>query len=129
MSFAMKNSHVQPRTLPLNYFDMKAKYLKMIQGMEISGEHIWNVYVLRCGDGTLYTGIAKDVFLRLEKHQKGKGAAYTKTHLPVELVYQEEKLTRSQALTREAAIKRLRRKDKEKLISPAKASSPTSASN
>lgn len=101
----------------------------MIQGMEISGEHIWNVYVLRCGDGTLYTGIAKDVFLRLEKHQKGKGAAYTKTHLPVELVYQEEKLTRSQALTREAAIKRLRRKDKEKLISPAKASSPTSASN
>lgn len=74
------------------------------------------MYILRCGDGTLYTGATKDVTARLETHQKGRGAAYTRSHLPVELVYQERSLTRSQALVREAAIKRLRRPMKQKLI-------------
>lgn len=94
------------------------KYLKMIRGMKENGSADWTVYILRCGDGTLYTGVAKDVTARLKKHQCGKGAAYTRTHLPVELIYQEPNLNRSQALIREAAIKRLSRKAKDLLILP-----------
>lgn len=76
----------------------------------------WTVYILRCGDGTFYTGIAKNVSSRLKRHQCGQGAAYTRAHLPVELIYQESKRTRSEALVREAAIKRLRRGEKEMLV-------------
>ena len=72
---------------------------------------------MRCGDGSLYTGIAKDVFARLSQHNKGKGAAYTRTHLPVQLVYQKSKFTRSTALVREAELKRLPRPRKELLVS------------
>ena len=73
----------------------------------------WSVYMLLCGDGSLYTGIAKNVDLRLAKHRSGRGAAYTRTHLPVTLVYKEPALTRSpEALIREAAIKRLPRPQK-----------------
>lgn len=86
---------------------MKTKYLKMIKGMEKGGPKEWSVYILRCGDGSLYTGIAKNIDARLKCHQSGKGAAYTKTHLPVALVYSETNLTRSEALIREAAVKRL----------------------
>jgi predicted GIY-YIG superfamily endonuclease len=88
----------------------------MLQGMKESGPAEWSVYVLRCGDGSLYTGIAKDVQARLKCHSRGKGAAYTRTHLPVALIYWESTLTRSQALIREAAIKRLPRPRKERLI-------------
>ncbi len=95
---------------------MGPNYLKMIRGMKKRGKKEWSVYILRCGDQSLYTGIAKDVHLRLAKHQKGKGAAYTRTHLPVTLIYQETKLTRSAALIREAAIKSLPRPRKEKLL-------------
>ena len=80
------------------------------------GKKEWSVYVLRCGDRSLYTGVAKDVFSRLSTHQSGKGAAYTRTHLPVTLIYQENGFTRSAALIREAAIKSLPRPRKEKLI-------------
>jgi predicted GIY-YIG superfamily endonuclease len=95
---------------------MEANYLRMIQRMKPSGKKEWSVYVLRCGDGSLYTGIAKDVFARLVLHNKGRGAAYTKTHLPVKLVYQETRFTRSAALIREAALKRLSRPRKERLV-------------
>jgi predicted GIY-YIG superfamily endonuclease len=88
----------------------------MIRGMKKRGKKEWTVYVLRCGDGSLYTGIAKDVTARLAKHSCGKGAAYTRTHLPVELVYQEAPFTRSGALIREAQLKRLPRVRKEHLI-------------
>lgn len=97
----------------------------MIQGMKKQaergrrgdrGKREWSVYVLRCGDGSLYTGIAKDVLARLAQHNKGKGAAYTRTHLPVQLVYQESRLTRSAALIREAKVKRLPRPQKERLV-------------
>lgn len=84
--------------------------------MKKRGPREWSVYVLRCGDGSLYTGIAKDVEARLKKHNSGKGAAYTRTHRPVELVYQESRFTRSQALVREAAVKSMPRPRKEKLI-------------
>ena len=83
----------------------------------------WSVYILRCADGTFYTGVTNDVDARVSKHNSGKGAAYTRTRVPVELLYREDELTRSQALVREAAIKRLSRPHKERLISvaPAKA--------
>jgi len=95
---------------------MNAKYLRMIRRMKPSGDKEWNVYVLRCGDGTLYTGVAKNVTARLEQHQEGKGAAYTRTHLPVQLVYEEAGFTHSEALVREARIKKLPKAHKEKLV-------------
>lgn len=95
---------------------MHPKYLKMIRGMKKGRTREWSVYILRCGGGTLYTGIAKNVEARVKLHGEGKGAAYTRTHLPVELVYRENSLTRSQALIREAQIKGLPRQSKEKLV-------------
>ena len=74
------------------------------------------VYILRCGDGSLYTGCALDVEKRLAAHQSGRGAKYTRSHLPVTLVYREECASRGDALRREAAIKRLTREQKERLI-------------
>lgn len=76
----------------------------------------WTVYILRCGDGTLYTGCTNDLPRRLEAHQKGKGAKYTRSRPPVELVYQEEAPDKSAALRREIAIKRLSRWEKLALI-------------
>lgn len=76
----------------------------------------WRVYVLRCGDGTLYTGIALDVAARLAQHQAGTGARYTRGRGPLEVVHQEAFDSRSAASRREAAIKRLSRRDKLRLI-------------
>lgn len=72
--------------------------------------------MVRCVDGSLYTGIAKDVPTRVAKHNKGQGAAYTRSHRPVKLFYQEDRFTRSNALIREAQIKRLPRPKKETLV-------------
>lgn len=74
------------------------------------------IYILRCGDGTLYTGSTNDVQRRLEAHQRGRGAKYTRSRLPVELVYQEALPDKSEALRREAAIKKLSRSEKLTLI-------------
>ena len=74
------------------------------------------VYILRCADGTLYTGCTNDLDRRLRAHQAGRGAKYTRSRLPVELVYQEAVPDRSAALRREAAIKRLDRRRKLALI-------------
>ena len=76
----------------------------------------WFVYMLRCADGSLYTGYTDDVQRRLSTHQSGKGAKYTRSRLPVELAYWEELPDKSTALRREAAIKRLSRERKLKLI-------------
>jgi len=76
----------------------------------------WYVYILRCGDGTLYTGITGDVGRRLEAHRSGRGAKYTRGRGPLELVYTEEVSDKSAALRREYQIKRLRREEKERLI-------------
>lgn len=70
------------------------------------------VYMLRCKDGSLYTGWTDDLQHRLQMHNQGKGAKYTKGRGPLELVYSEEVADRSSALKREYAIKRLSRKDK-----------------
>lgn len=77
----------------------------------------WFVYMLRCGDETLYTGITDEVQKRLAAHRAGKGAKYTRGRGPLEVVYQEELPDKSAALKREYAIKQLRREDKERLIS------------
>jgi len=74
------------------------------------------VYILRCGDGSLYTGITNDLEHRLAVHNSGKGAKYTRSRLPVELVYQEEFSDKSAALKREIAIKKLRKSQKEAMI-------------
>ena len=95
---------------------METKYLRMIQGMKRRGPKDWTVYILRCGDGSLYTGISKDVQARIKQHREGRGATYTRTHLPVKLLYQEEGLTRSKALIREAQLKAMSRSKKEEII-------------
>ena len=76
----------------------------------------WYVYILRCGDGTLYTGITDNVPRRLAVHRSGKGAKYTRGRGPLERVYQEQVPDKSAALKREIQIKRLRRAEKERLI-------------
>ena len=79
----------------------------------------WFVYMLRCGDGTLYTGVTDDVPRRLAVHRAGKGAKYTRGRGPLELVYQEAVPDKSAALKREIAVKRLTRQEKERLIEDA----------
>lgn len=76
----------------------------------------WLVYLLRCRDGSLYTGITNDLRRRLAHHRSGKGSAYVRSRLPVRLVYREPQADRSAALRREAAIKRLPRAAKVALI-------------
>ena len=76
----------------------------------------WKLYILRCVDGTLYTGITTDVEKRLEAHRTGKGAKYTRGRAPLELVYREECGDHSAALKREAEIKALSREEKLKMI-------------
>jgi putative endonuclease len=73
------------------------------------------VYVVECSDGTLYTGYTKDVERRVEEHNAGEGAKYTRGRTPVEVVHVEEYTTRSEAMSREAEIKKMSRKEKERL--------------
>ena len=74
------------------------------------------VYMLSCADGSLYTGWTNDLAKRLDNHQAGKGAKYTRGRLPVTLAYYETYETESEARKRECAIKKLTRQQKEKLI-------------
>jgi predicted GIY-YIG superfamily endonuclease len=76
----------------------------------------WFVYVLRCADGSLYTGITTDVSRRCERHNAGTASRYTRSRLPVSVQYQEAQPTRSLALKREAVIKAMSRPEKESLI-------------
>ncbi len=80
----------------------------------------WFVYIVRCSDGSLYTGIAKNVDRRLEQHNAGTASRYTRSRLPVTLEYQEEQPNQSCALKRELAIKAMSRKAKDALIQSAK---------
>jgi putative endonuclease len=76
----------------------------------------WYVYIVRCADGSLYTGITKDVESRVSLHNAGRGAKYTRTRRPVDLVYREMVSDRGAAMRREYVIKRLRPVAKRKLI-------------
>ena len=75
----------------------------------------WYVYMLRCGDGTLYTGITDNIDKRLAAHRAGKGAKYTRGRGPLELVYTQQQPDKSSALRRELEIKKLTRQEKLKL--------------
>jgi putative endonuclease len=105
---------------------MKAVYKRMLEGMQkkerklkkrLKTREPWTLYILKCKDGTLYTGIAKDVDKRLKAHNDGKGAKYTRARRPVSLLYQESCKSRTQALVRECAVKALPRNKKQDLIS------------
>ena len=73
-------------------------------------------YIVKCSDGSLYTGWTNDLDKRLKAHNSGRGAKYTKTRRPVELVYYEKFLTEQEAMSREARIKQLSRSQKLELI-------------
>ncbi len=79
---------------------------------------MWSVYILRCGDASLYTGVAVDVARRFEEHQSQgpKSAKYTRGRGPLQIVYQREVGTRSEACAEEYRIKQLSKADKEALI-------------
>ena len=79
-------------------------------------EQTWKLYILRCRDGSLYTGITTDVRKRFAAHNAGKGAKYTRGRGPLELVYEEDCGDHSAALKRELEIKALPREEKMKLI-------------
>lgn len=80
------------------------------------GDTGWFVYILRCADGTLYTGVTDNVERRAAEHGGGRGAKYTRGRGPVTVVYREACAGRSAALRREAAVKKLRRAEKLALI-------------
>ena len=77
---------------------------------------MWYLYILECNDGSYYTGITKDIPGRIEKHNTGKGAKYTRSHRPVKLVYFEEYEIESGVRKRELELKGWRREKKERLI-------------
>ena len=79
-------------------------------------ENSWKLYILRCRDGSLYTGITTDLEKRLIAHNAGKGAKYTRSRKPVELIYSEDCADHSIALKRELEIKAMPREQKLKLI-------------
>jgi predicted GIY-YIG superfamily endonuclease len=82
-----------------------------------AAEALWSLYILRCCDGSFYTGVTPDMDNRLRKHQEGTASRYTRTRRPVVLVYQEECGSRSRSLVRECEVKSLSRQRKEELIS------------
>lgn len=86
------------------------------EGMKKARTGRWFVYVLRCADGSLYTGITTDLERRCRQHNAGTASRYTRSRRPTTLVYQEAQASRSLASSREAAIKALTRQQKEALI-------------
>ena len=99
--------------------EAKAKEVAVLKLMKQLSER-WFVYILRCADGSLYTGIAKDLERRLEQHNAGSASRYTRSRLPVDLVYHEGPTTKSKALKRELVIKAMSRKAKEALVQSVK---------
>jgi len=85
---------------------------------------MWYVYILRCRDNTFYTGVTNDPVRRLGMHNAGTGAKYTRSRLPVEMVYLESTESHPQALKREYTIKQLTRQEKISLIQSANAPLP-----
>lgn len=81
----------------------------------------WYVYMLRCSDGSLYTGVTTDPERRLREHKEGKtGAKYTRGRIPLRIEYQETHGNRSDAQSREASIKKLGKKEKETILKDAR---------
>ena len=84
----------------------------------------WFFYLARCSDDSLYSGICVDLEARFAKHNAGKGAKYTRSRLPVVLAYSEQLQSQSDALKREAEVRKWRRTRKEELVAAAESSSP-----
>jgi putative endonuclease len=101
---------------------MKPKYRRMLRRMrdkeppDAAPAAAWHLYILECGDGSYYTGVTTDIERRVREHQDGKASRYTRTHQPVTLIHREECGSRSQALSRECAVKSLSRQAKEALV-------------
>jgi putative endonuclease len=94
--------------LPLSFFHLKDDLMSQVTG--------WYVYILQCADGSLYTGIARDVTKRLAEHNQGKGARYTRSRRPCLMRFFERHATRSSALKREHEIKKLTHEQKHAFI-------------
>ena len=90
--------------------------------MAIAEKSDWYVYILRCTDNTLYTGITNDIKRRVDEHNRGVGAKYTRGRAPVELVFVETLPDRSAALRRELAIKRMKTTEKQMMITQTESS-------
>ena len=109
----------QPRDRPALPIGQPAAHLKAIRGLTVARQSAPDahfVYIVRCADGSLYTGYARDPRARVKVHNLGKGARYTLSRRPVRLVYKEACESKGQALSREHAIKRLSRDEKRALI-------------
>jgi putative endonuclease len=112
---------------------MKPRYRQMLRKMEVREGRApapadgadWSLYILRCGDGSFYTGVTTDIGRRFRAHQEGKASRFTRTHRPVTLIYQEPCGTRSQALTRECAVKSMSRSKKEDLVAGGSSTGPS----
>jgi len=112
---------------------VKPRYRQMLRKMEVREGRApapadganWSLYILKCGDGTFYTGITNDIDRRFRAHQEGKASRFTRTRRPVALVHQEPCGTRSQALTRECAVKSLSRSKKEDLVAGGSSKGPS----
>lgn len=103
---------------------MHPKYKRMLAGLQKKARKArqktlgpWSLYILKCCDGSFYTGITNDLKRRFQMHQAGKASRYTRTRGPVEMLYSEICGNRSQALIRECEVKEWPRKKKEALIS------------
>ena len=91
----------------------------MMQVTVLRTERYWKMnytYIARCSDGTLYTGWTNDLKKRIKDHNEGRGAKYTRSRRPVELVYFEEFYTKEEAMSREWTIKQMTRRKKEEMI-------------
>jgi len=103
---------------------MKPRYRSMLRKMEVRESRTpaqdnaasWSLYILRCCDGSFYTGVTTDIDRRFRAHEAGRASRFTRTRRPVALVYEETCGSRSQALSRECAVKSMGRKGKEELV-------------
>src|SRR5437660_4934850 len=98
------------------YFSWMAKKDRKPKARSSGGK--WFVYIVRCADGSLYTGITRDVKRRCQQHNARTASRYTRSRLPVEMVYQEAHPSQSSALKREAAIKAMDRRGKLTMVQP-----------
>ena len=101
---------------------LKKKKKKPSSKARTSKGTVWLLYLLECGDGSLYTGITNNLDRRFDQHQRGKASRYTRSRLPVKLLYTEPCRNRSQALKREWSVKALSRVEKERLFQKKNAS-------
>ncbi len=102
---------------------MKTRYKQMLKVMQAKGEtpapgpeKTWSLYILECSDGSLYTGVTNDLERRVGQHNAGTASKYTRTRLPVSLVYHEQCGSRTAALVGECRVKEMSRKQKVRLI-------------